>query len=175
MCVHFLLTAASGSQGESSHHSHSDTDNLSLRLMPEDDTGVGGGAKVLLASAALWCTPKAAGHFIAQVQGIPNCCVRINSSEVIDILVPTNEAASAVFWDFVSVGGALGFGLTFLLRGKEKATELLPVVKRDCTQDIVHGFHHYQQVEGTYSLHFDNSNSDRAVVVYYRVFYQRLL
>ncbi|KAL5463666.1 hypothetical protein EMCRGX_G032582 [Ephydatia muelleri] len=89
----------------SSQHSHSDTDNLSLRLMPEDDTGMGEVAKVLLGPAALWCTPKAAGHFIAQVQGVPNSCVRINPSEVIDVLVPTNGAASAVFWDFVAVGG----------------------------------------------------------------------
>ena len=144
--------------------------------MPENDTGGGGGGevKVLLVPAALWCTPKAAGHFIAQVQGVPNSCVRINPSEVIDILVPTNGAASAVFWEFVAVGGALGFGLTFQLQGEKKAIELLPAVKRDCTQDIIHGCHHYQLVNGTYSLHFDNSNLDRAVLVYYRVFYQRL-
>ncbi len=94
------------------------------------------------------------------------------------IQVPTSTEASAIFWEFVTAGGDIGFGLNFRRSDREAGhecpvDELLPVVRRDCSEDLVLGSHTYQ-TQGTYFLVFDNSLSPGGPkVVYYKVFYQK--
>ena len=128
--------------------------------------------KSVLAPAALWCQPKAARGFIDQMK--KDSQLVINPGETVAIQVPTSTDASAIFWQFVTESGDIGFGLGF--QGRDHVCpveeELLPVVRRDCSEDLVLGSHQYQS-QGTYFLHFDNSHSPQSPkVVYYKVFYQ---
>lgn len=127
-----------------------------------------------LAPAALWCNPKAARHFIAQVgspgtQGAGTAPLTLAPGESVAVQVPTSPHATALFWEFVTESGDVGFGLSFQ-RGK-KLDGLLPVTVRDCSQDLVLGRHQYQE-QGIYILEFSNSHSTLRKTVHYRVFYQ---
>jgi acyl-CoA-binding protein len=130
-----------------------------------------------LAPAALWCSPKSARQFIAQSSGSLQYQLTINPGETVTVQVPTSPGATAIFWEFVTTSGDIGFGLSFQ-RSNEGETvypveSLLPVVKRDCSEDLVLGSHQYQ-LSGTYFLHFDNSHCPTtSKFVYYKVFYQR--
>ena len=75
----------------------------------------------------------------------------------------------------------MGFGLRFQRKseadddsGREwPVDELLPVVRRNCSEDLILGSHQYQSA-GTYFLQFDNLHSvQSSAVVYYKVFYQK--
>ena len=85
------------------------------------------------------------------------------------VQVPTSPQATALFWEFVTESGDVGFGLSFQ-RGKQ-LDRLLPITVRDCSQDLVMGSHQYQD-QGVYVLEFANSHSTLPKVVHYRVFYQ---
>ena len=131
-----------------------------------------------LAPAALWCSPKSAQQFIAQSDSSSHQYqLTINPGETVTVQVPTSPSATAIFWEFVTTSGDIGFGLSFQ-RSNEAGTifpveSLLPIVKRDCSEDLVLGSHQYQ-LPGTYSLHFDNSHCQTSSKsVYYKVFYQR--
>ncbi len=134
--------------------------------------------KSVLAPAALWCSPKAARHFVSQAQGSPESRLVIGGGETLSVQVPTSTEASAIFWEFVTTAGDVGFGLNFQRKATEAGQgwpveELLPVVRRDCSEDLVLGSHTYQ-TQGTYYLLFDNSLSpDTQKLIYYKVFYQR--
>ena len=133
------------------------------------------GVKSVLAPAALWCSPKAARQFICQVKDSTDSQLVINSGETVVIQVPTTTDASAVFWEFVTESSDIGFGLGFQRRSDQECPVevLLPVVRRDCSEDLVLGSHQYQS-QGTYFLRFDNSYSLQSPkVVYYKVFYQK--
>lgn len=133
------------------------------------------GVKSVLAPAALWCSPKAARQFIFQVKDSVDSQLVINSGESVVIQVPTSTDASAIFWEFVTESGDIGFGLGFQRSSSQECPVevLLPVVRRDCSEDLVLGSHQYQS-QGTYFLHFDNSHSHQSPkVVYYKVFYQK--
>ena len=133
-----------------------------------------------LAPASLWCSPKSARNFIAQLQssaasdlgrggGGP---LTLAPGETASVQVPTSTQASAIFWEFVTEQGEVGFGLSFQKQGLEDSIEqLLPVTRRDCSKDLVLGSHQYKD-QGTYFLDFDNSHSITPSVVYYKVFYQ---
>ena len=136
----------------------------------------------MLAPAALWCSPKAAKQFISQVRaasptGHPENQLVLTPGETVDVQVPTSPQASAVFFEFVTERGDIGFGLKFHRRSDSPGPswavrELLPVTKRNCSVDLILGNHHYEH-QGTYILTFDNSHSpNEAKVVYYKVFYQ---
>lgn len=128
----------------------------------------------VLAPAALWCSPKAAGQFISQLQGTPDSQLVIDGGETVSIQVPTTIEASAIFWEFATTGSDVGFGLNFQRVGPGwPVEELLPVVRRDCSEDLLLGSHTYQ-TQGTYFLVFDNSLSPHTQkMIYYKVFYQR--
>ena len=101
----------------------------------------------------------------------------IGEGENVSVQVPTSPEASAIFWEFVTVSGDIGFGLNFQRNGDKghewPVEELLPAVRRDCSEDLVLGSHTYQ-TQGTYFLLFDNSHSPHIQkVVYYKVFYQK--
>ena len=93
------------------------------------------------------------------------------------VQVPTSTSATAIFWEFVTTVGDIGFGLSFQ-RSSEGGVNypiesLLPIVRRDCSEDLVLGSHQYQLM-GTYFLHFDNSHCQtNSKSVYYKVFYQK--
>lgn len=130
-----------------------------------------------LAPAALWCSPKSARQFIAQSTGSSQYQLTINPGETVTVQVPTSPGATAIFWEFVTTSGDIGFGLSFQRSSDEETTypvePLLPIVKRDCSEDLVLGSHQYQ-LTGTYFLHFDNSHCPTSSkFVYYKVFYQR--
>lgn len=137
-------------------------------------------SKSVLAPAALWCTPKAAQRFIDQVKESPDYHLVIGAGESVVVQVPTTAEASAIFWEFVTASGDVGFGLRFQRKsevedsGREwPVEELLPVVRRNCSEDLILGSHQYQSA-GTYFLQFDNSHSvQSSAVVYYKVFYQK--
>ena len=128
-----------------------------------------------LAPASLWCNPKAARHFVAQLSSVVNgqgestTPLTLAPRESVAVQVPTSPQANAVFWEFVTESGDIGFGLRFQ-RGKQ-LNHLLPVTVRDCSQDLILGSHQYQD-EGIYTLEFVNSHSTIPKVVHYRVFYQ---
>jgi len=133
-------------------------------------------AKSVLAPAALWCTPKAARHFINQLNGSPEHRLTVSPGESVTIQVPTSPQASAIFWEFVTEKGDIGFGLRYQRSaGGSEAypiDELLPVTKRDCSEDLILGSHQYMN-QGTYMLQFTNSHcSTSGKIVYYKVFYQ---
>jgi len=132
-----------------------------------------------LAPAALWYSPKAAKRFIAQLQSSSTATgpLALASGESVSVKVPTNSQASAIFWEFATEQGDIGFGLTFHrdeaggLHSVHKEDQLLPVTLKDCSEDLVLGNHQYQD-EGVYTLEFVNSHSSLPRVVHYRVFYQ---
>ena len=130
----------------------------------------------VLAPASIWCSPRGARPFISQVRESSQSQLVLSPSEKVSIQVKTSSEASAVFWEFATGEGDIGFGLSFQQDGQNNDTysiaELLPVVNRDCSEDLVLGSHQYQ-VSGTYFLHFDNSHCECSKVVYYKVFYQR--
>ena len=134
--------------------------------------------KSALAPAALWCSPKAARQFISQSNATPQDQLTINPGETVTVQVPTSPNATAIFWEFVTISGDIGFGLSFQRLSEDPnqtypVEPLLPIVKRDCSEDLVLGSHQYQLL-GTYFLHFDNSHSPHSSkVVYYKVFYQK--
>jgi acyl-CoA-binding protein len=130
-----------------------------------------------LAPAALWCSPKSARQFIAQSAGSSQYQLTINPGETVTVQVPTSPGATAIFWEFVTTSGDIGFGLSFQRTSEDGVTfpveSLLPIIKRDCSEDLVLGSHQYQ-LSGTYFLHFDNSHCPTvSKFVYYKVFYQR--
>lgn len=136
----------------------------------------------VLAPAALWCSPKAAKQFISQVRAAtptasPENQLVLSPGEVVDVQVPTSTHASAIFFEFVTEKGDIGFGLRFHRHSEKQAQswplqELLPVTKRNCSIDLILGSHRYEH-QGTYTLVFDNSHSPTdPKVVYYKVFYQ---
>ena len=136
----------------------------------------------VVAPAALWCSPKAAKQFISQVRaaspmGHPENQLVLNPGESVDVQVPTSTQASAVFFEFVTERGDIGFGLTFQRKSENPGhswpiQELLPVTKRNCSVDLILGNHRYEH-QGLYTLKFDNSHSPaESKVVYYKVFYQ---
>lgn len=141
-----------------------------------------------LAPAALWCSPNAARNFIRQLQvalSDPSISapLTVAPGETVSVQVPTSAHASAIFWEFATEGGGIGFGLSFQRSRKQGQEEgqdsklhrlseqLLPVTLRDCWEDLVLGNHQYQE-EGTYTLDFVNSHSTLPKTVYYKVFYQ---
>ena len=129
-----------------------------------------------LAPVSMWCSPRAARPFINEVKKSPHSTLTLAPGETVMVRVQTSAEASAIFWEFVTETGDVGFGVNFQQSSDEDrecpSRELLPVVRRDCSEDLVLGSHQYQ-VPGTYYLHFDNSHStDTATVVYYKVFYQ---
>ena len=130
-----------------------------------------------LAPAALWCSPKAARQFITQSGASSQYQLTVNPGETVTLQVPTSPGATAIFWEFVTTNGDIGFGLSFQRSSKESEVypveSLLPIVRRDCSEDLVLGSHQYQ-LHGTYFLHFDNSHCPHTLkIVYYKVFYQR--
>lgn len=133
-----------------------------------------------LAPAALWCSPKSARQFIAQSGASSQYQLAVNPGETVTVQVPTSPSANAIFWEFVTTSGDIGFGLSFQRANEPHdnsvtypVESLLPIVKRDCSEDLVLGSHQYQ-LTGTYFLHFDNSHCTTASkFVYYKVFYQR--
>ena len=132
--------------------------------------------KSALAPASLWCTPHTAKNFVAEVKDLPQCCLVVGPGKTAEVKVPTSEEASAIVWMFVTEMGDIGFGLGFQPEECKGGPpiELLPIVKRDCSEDLVIGSHHYQ-LPGIYALHFDNSHSlTISKTLYYRVFYQKL-
>lgn len=137
-----------------------------------------------LAPAALWCSPRAARNFVAQLQTSPadpsaNVPLVLAPGETVSVQVPTTTQASAIFWEFATAGGDVGFGLGFQWseshskgEGPHRYSEqLLPVTVRECWEDLVLGSHQYQDT-GVYTLNFVNSHSDTPKTVYYKVFYQ---
>ena len=136
------------------------------------------GLKSALAPAALWCSPKAARQFISQSGTSSQYQLTVNPRERVTVQVPTSPSATAIFWEFVTTSGDVGFGLSFQRLSEDpdqtySVETLLPIVKRDCSEDLVLGSHQYQ-LSGTYFLHFDNSHCPHSSkVVYYKVFYQR--
>ena len=134
-----------------------------------------------LAPAALWCSPKSARQFIAQ-SGASSSQYQlvVNPGETVTVQVPTSPGATAIFWEFVTTSGDIGFGLSFQRTDDPRddsltfpVESLLPIVRRDCSEDLVLGSHQYQ-LTGTYFLHFDNSHCTTASkFVYYKVFYQK--
>ena len=144
--------------------------------------------RAALAPAALWCSPNAARNFIRQLQVAPadpatSAPLTVAPRETVSVQVPTSTHASAIFWEFATEGGGIGFGLGFqwsemqgLGEGQDsklhrRSEQLLPVTMRDCWEDLVLGSHQYQE-EGTYTLDFVNSHSTLPKTVYYKVFYQ---
>ena len=131
-----------------------------------------------LAPAALWCSPKAARQFISQSGATSQSQLAINPGETVTIQVPTSPTATAIFWEFVTISGDIGFGLSFQRLPEQPnqtypVESLLPIVRRDCSEDLVLGSHQYQ-LQGTYFIHFDNSHSfHKSKIVYYKVFYQK--
>ena len=89
--------------------------------------------------------------------------------------VRTSPQAAVIVWQFGTLGGQIGFGLSFQRQegGKDQmdSEQLLPVMERNCSEDLLLGSHQYQEA-GTYTLHFVNLHSTSPRVVYYRVFYQ---
>lgn len=141
-----------------------------------------------LPPAALWCSPKAARNFIAQLQssspsGLPaNVPLVLAPGETVSVQVPTSTQATAIFWEFATESGDIGFGLGFEWseernrregegRNHKFSEQLLPVTLRECWEDLVLGSHQYQD-QGTYTLNFVNSHSTLPKTVYYKVFYQ---
>ena len=133
-----------------------------------------------LAPAALWFKPKATRKFIAELQSNPATVVPLHlvAGESVAVQVPTSPQASAIVWEFGTQQGDIGFGLTFQRRESTKfitdnrnLEELLPVMKRECSEDLLLGSHQYQD-EGVYTLNFVNSHPSAPRVVHYRVFYQ---
>jgi hypothetical protein len=140
-----------------------------------------------LAPAALWCTPTAARNFIHQLQASPagpaaTAPLTVAPGEAVSVQVPTSSQASAIFWEFATEGGGIGFGLSFQWKSSGKgegldsrlhrySEQLLPVTMKDCWEDLVLGSHQYQE-QGVYILDFVNSHSTLPKTVYYRVFYQ---
>ena len=138
-----------------------------------------------LAPAALWCTPGAARNFTTQLQSSPpagsggNAPLTLAPGESLAIQVPTSPQAAAIFWEFATERGDIGFGLRFEWTEKRLGSEqqhryseqLLPVTVRDCSQDLVLGSHQYQ-AQGVYTLDFVNAHSSLPKTVHYRVFYQ---
>ncbi len=134
--------------------------------------------KSVLAPAALWCTPKAARQFISQISKSPDHRVEVGPGEALTIQVPTSIKASAIFWEFVTEKEDIGFGLCYQRSPGEGVVlypvdQLLPVTKRDCSEDLILGSHQYM-TQGTYMLQFDNSHCTSTKIVYYKVFYQTL-
>ena len=136
----------------------------------------------VFAPVALWCSPKAAKQFISQVRASspteqPENQLILNPGESVEVQVPTSTQASAVFFEFVTEKGDIGFGLKFHRQSDNQGHtwplhELLPVTKRNCSIDLILGNHRYEH-QGTYILQFDNSHSPtESKVVYYKVFYQ---
>ena len=137
-----------------------------------------------LAPAALWCSPKSAANFIAQLRssfpadsasGGP---LTLSPGETVAVQVPTSVQASAIFWEFATAYGDIGFGVNFQWREGEASNphskhseRLLPVTVRNCSEDLVLGSHQYQE-QGTYTLDFVNSHSTLPKTIYYKVFYQ---
>ena len=134
--------------------------------------------KSALAPAALWCSPKAARQFISQSGPSSQYQLTVNPGETVTVQVPTSPGATAIFWEFVTTNGDIGFGLSFQRASEDPSLTypvepLLPIVKRDCSEDLVLGSHQYQ-LSGTYFLHFDNAHClYSSKVVYYKVFYQK--
>lgn len=138
-----------------------------------------------LAPAALWCSPKSAANFIAQLRssfpadsasGGP---LTLSPGETVAVQVPTSVQASAIFWEFATAYGDIGFGVSFQWREgagvgshSKHSERLLPVTLRNCSVDLVLGSHQYQD-QGTYTLDFVNSHSILPKTVYYKVFYQQ--
>lgn len=146
--------------------------------------------RAALAPAALWCSPNAARNFIRQLQSSPagpatSAPLTVAPGETVSVQVPTSTQASAIFWEFATEGGGIGFGLGFqwsesLGKGEgpdsnihRHSEQLLPVTMRDCWEDLVLGSHQYQDT-GTYTLEFVNSHSTLPKTVYYKVFYQTI-
>ena len=134
--------------------------------------------KSVFAPAALWCSPKAARQFILESSTSSQHQLTINPGETVTVQVPTSPNATAIFWEFVTTSGDIGFGLSFQRSSDDPnltfpIEPLLPVVKRDCSEDLVLGNHQYQ-LSGTYFLYFDNGHCPySSKVVFYKVFYQK--
>lgn len=131
--------------------------------------------RTALAPATVWFKPRASSKFIAELQAQPTAVAPLNlvAGESVAVQVPTSPQASAIVWEFGTVHGDVGFGLSFLKSGASHADleQLLPVMRRDCSEDLLLGSHQYQEA-GTYILDFVNSHSTIPKLVYYRVFYQ---
>lgn len=140
----------------------------------------------VLAPATVWFKPKATGKFISEMQAQPAAVVPLSlaAAESVAVQVPTSQQASAIVWEFGTLHGDIGFGLSFQRqevegRGRGQGElnnhgdleQLLPVMQRDCSEDLLLGSHQYQE-GGIYTLDFVNSHSTVPKVVYYRVFYQ---
>lgn len=105
--------------------------------------------------------------------------LEVGPGEAVTIQVPTSTKASAIFWEFVTEKEDIGFGVRYQRASSEgieayPVDQLLPVTKRDCSDDLILGSHQYM-TQGTYMLQFDNSHcTSSSKLVYYKVFYQTL-
>ena len=89
------------------------------------------------------------------------------------VKVDTNSDMSGIFWEFCTEAYDIGFGVGFLAQGaaKEEEQELLPIVRRECSEDVITGSHSFS-APGTYLFKFDNTYSMfRSKKVFYRVYY----
>ena len=128
-----------------------------------------------LAPAALWCSPKTARNFIAELLASlgPGSSgpLTLAPGETVSVQVPTSPQASAIFWEFATEHGDVGFGLGFENSEHRYSEQLLPATVRSCHEDLVLGSHQYQD-QGVYTLTFINTHATLPVTVYYKVFYQ---
>ena len=122
---------------------------------------------------SLWSKPKAAAQLISELGTTGSHVLQVARSEMAVVKVDTSSSASGIFWEFCTEAYDIGFGVGFLMEGagKEKEQELLPSVRRECSEDVITGTHAFS-TPGTYLFKFDNTYSMfRSKKVFYRVYY----
>ena len=151
VCVMFLISCSQVRGGSET------TDGVQLRSDPP----------------ALWSKPKAAAQLISELGSAGSHVLQVSRSEMAVVKVDTSDSASGIFWEFCTEAYDIGFGVGFLMRGaaQEKEQELLPIVRRECSEDVITGTHTFS-APGTYMFKFDNTYSMfRSKKVFYRVYY----
>ena len=100
-----------------------------------------------------------------------NHVLTVARSEMAIVKVETTSEAAGIFWEFCTESYDIGFGLSFKKEGSQIEEELLKVVRRECSEDVIAGSHNFLTT-GTYFLKFDNTYSVfRSKKVFYRVYY----
>ena len=119
----------------------------------------------------LWCKPKAADALRLALGESGNHVLTVARSEMAIVKVETTHEAAGIFWEFCTESYDIGFGLSFTKEGSQLEEEILKVVRRECSEDVIAGTHNFT-ANGTYYLKFDNTYSVfRSKQVYYRVYY----
>lgn len=121
----------------------------------------------------LWSKPKAAAQLISELGSAGSHVLQVARSEMAVVKVETSDRASGIFWEFCTEAYDIGFGVGFLVQGaaQKAEQELLPIVRRECSEDVITGTHTFS-APGTYLFKFDNTYSMfRSKKVFYRVYY----